>query len=624
MPPDELPPFAQPDPASEAEAEFPFGLDPRLVAPPTSPPVGRAEAWRAALGFALLALVPVFAAVFSTDRILLGVDTAAAQLPWRAALEEAGVARPEEWPRNPGLWDQGVVFYPYYRWATRSWLEGDAPLWNPDVYAGAPGIGNPQAGIVDPQVWLLVALEAIGGRAAFDWGFGALGWLRLFAAGLGAYLLARKLGLRAAGGAVAGIGFGLSGYLVLWLGHPLGHVPPLLPWLLLALEATRGSRPARAAGGASIALGLAILGGHPETSFYVGLAGGLWALAILRENLRAGAWALVGLGLGTALGGALLLPFLEYLEHSGAQLVRQDDVARRGQDLASLGILIVAIGAGFAWALRGERPDPATYEGVDAGEHGPAPHLGRVLGALGLALTAGGAALLLRSRGLPETAALAFVHDHLGAPGDGVGYLGPRSYLEEAGPWLPTLTLAGAVAAMLAPLGPLRRRRLIAALGFLAFLLALRTPGVLNAYELVPVIGLGATVRFSVVSALFLPLLAGEAVEAAPRIARIAGVVIVLATLGALVHEPPVPPLEPGAVAAPQQDELFQFVRLPEQRVGSGGIDVVGWVDPQIELDRVVLALQRVDLRGEPIAGVPIGHRPALLTKGPPAKRGAE
>ena len=64
-------------------------------------------------------------------------------------------------PRNRDLADQGIFFYPFYRWVARSWLAGDPPTWCPLIYAGAPGFGNAQSGALDPQVWALVALSTL-------------------------------------------------------------------------------------------------------------------------------------------------------------------------------------------------------------------------------------------------------------------------------------------------------------------------------------------------------------------------------------------------------------------------------------------------------------------------------
>src|SRR6185503_8589105 len=183
----------------------------------------------------------------------------------------------------------------------------------------------------------LVLLHALGGRAAFDRGLAWLAWLRLAAAGLGAYLLGRALGLARLPAAFAGVAFGSSGYVLLWLNFSLGHVTPLLPWVLLGLERLRGPRPWRAAAGTSLALAAAILGGHPETAFFVGAVAGLFALALLREDRRAGWLGLLALGLGTATAGASLLAFVEYLGLSGAKVIRDAQLAPAGLDFVALG-----------------------------------------------------------------------------------------------------------------------------------------------------------------------------------------------------------------------------------------------------------------------------------------------
>src|SRR5262245_35929185 len=108
----------------------------RRAALMSSPGAGRPrvrEGLAALLAAALLALAAVRAAPLRPGSVLFGVDTASAQLPWAAAL-------PPDAPRsaqNPALADQGMVFYPFYRWVARSWLAGDPPTWCPLIYAGA-------------------------------------------------------------------------------------------------------------------------------------------------------------------------------------------------------------------------------------------------------------------------------------------------------------------------------------------------------------------------------------------------------------------------------------------------------------------------------------------------------
>ncbi|MCZ6598772.1 MAG: YfhO family protein [Planctomycetota bacterium] len=555
---------------------------------------------RTEIAVVLVAALLVFAwplreGLLRADRILFGVDVAAAQLPWAAvvpALDDPGSDAAVRRPRNPSLADQGVCFYPFYVWVAESWRSGDPPLWNPLIYAGAPGIGNPQAGALDPGVWVLAVLYDWGGRELFDRGFAWLAWLRLVVAGLGAWALARRLGLGPSGAALAGATFGLSGTVLLWLNHSLGHVTPLLPWVLYGLEGIRGARPSRAMGGTALALGLAILGGHPETAFYVGATAGLWALAIGVKDRRAGALGILALGVGTVLASVSLLPFLEYLQLSGARAIRTSQspgLTGAGVDLLALGALVVVVGLA-AWFARLHRDaDPEELRG----RHG-------WIAAAGLALAVGGTVLVLRARGLPSTAALVLVPDLFGAPG-GDGYRGVESYIEVASPWVPFVSLVLALAAALSPRGVLRRRGLVIVLGTLAFLLSLEVGGLHDLFRLVPFVGLGDTVRLATVGALMLALLAGEALEHAPRACRIAAAgVLLLPLAGSLLDRGP-KPLPDSARVTADVNELFGLLRVPGERMDPGGGEAIeGWIHPAVEVEGAVARVQRLDEHGRP------------------------
>ncbi|MEM7306013.1 MAG: YfhO family protein [Planctomycetota bacterium] len=533
---------------------------------------------------------PVRGGLFDPDRVVFGVDTATSQLPWSAAIAADGAPDEVARPRNPSISDQGVVFYPFYLWVARSWLAGDVPAWNPDLYAGVPGIANPQSGALDPQVAPLVLLYKLGGRAAFDWGLSCMAWLRLAAAGLGAYLLARVLGLRRAPAALSGVAFGLSGYVVLWLNFSLGHVTPLLPWVLLGLERIRGPRPGLAMAGTSLALTAAVLGGHPETAFYVGAVAGVWALALLVEDRRAGLFGLLALALGTLAAAASLLPFVEYLELSGAKAIRDTMLAAGGLDLTALGGVLVLFGVG-AWFAR-----------VQAAESGDKSGLGRhgVLGGVGFALAVGGMALVLRQRGLAPTAPLVLLPDLFGAPGS-VGYRGEGSYSEVASGWIALLALGLALAAALSPTGVLRRRRLIAPAAAVALLLSIETPGVLDAYRQIPLIGLGATERLAAVGALMLALLAGEAVQAAPRAARLAAA-LTLALLGAgTLFDRDAAALPPELLPVVQEDELFGLTLAPPEELSEDNLRIEGWLHPSVPVHAGTVRVQKLDAVGRPI-----------------------
>lgn len=580
------------------------------------------EFWLAALLALLAAVCVIGRPIFDPDHVCAAVDTATQQLPWSAVIADSDASTAQAArPRNPALSDQGLVFYPHYRWVSRSWNAGDPPSWNPYNYAGVPAWGNPQSGALDPQVALLAWLERSGGERAMDWGWALLAVLRLACAGLGAYLLARELGLGRAGAALAGASFGLSGYLVLWLGYSLGHVPPFLPWILLGLERLRGDRPVRAFALAALALAGAILGGHPETSFYVGACAGLWSLAILARERRAGWLALAALAAGALLAAPSLVPFLEYLERSAAQAVREAHVSGGWPDLVALGLL--AVGTALVVLWRAAAPPPE----VHLSAHGEHVHVEERSGdleprhALGIALAFAGVLMLLRWRGLTTSAWLALAPDLYGMPGDGeLGYRGVGTYVEEASAWLPLPVLALALAGMLSSGGGLRRRALVAWLGACAFLLCVRAPGLLDLYRHLPVVGLGMTVRFGTVSALLLGLLAGDALERAARSARTAAVLGVAFACA-------MPLLWSGGARAPEPgerpDDNIGFVRMPAAELNATAAELVGWVHPAVPVDTVRVRVQALETapdgalreRAEPAIEVPaelLGAAPAL------------
>jgi membrane protein YfhO len=571
---------------------------------------------------ALLAAMCLFAfalraSLFDPSVVLFGVDTASVQLPWSAVTETGGrgtdaasgsAAQGARAPRNPGLADQGMVFYPAYRFVSESWLAGDPPLWNPKLYLGAPCAGNPQFGAFDPQVGVLVGLERSFGRQGFDWGLAGLAWLRLSFAAAGAFVLARVLGLSRFGAALAGLSFGLSGFLALWVNFSLGHVACFLPWVLVGIEGMHGDRRRRASSLTAIVFALAILGGHPETAFYVGAAALVWSFAQWRQRRGVTALALCSLGAGALLAGVCLLPFGEYLANSGALLARRALPEPGEPDWIALGVLVLVAGILLRWQAlvrideeRAERPARSASRA-------------RIVGIAGAALAVTIAALALAVRGMPDGARLFLWPDLFGAPGKTPGgYVGPGSYLEEASAWVPLVTLVLALAALLdGParasilVGKLRRRGVILGLGAASLLLALRAPGVLDLYRFVPLAGLAATVRLSVVSSLMLSLLAGEGLERASRTARVASVSAIACLLAFCLYHGRLEPLAPELAVPDRSEGLVTFTRTPadasESETGPERAALEGWVHPGLPVATIRARAESLSERGEVLA----------------------
>jgi len=546
--------------------------------------------WRE-LALALLVALAAFAwplrdGLFHPSRILLGVDTACAQLPWSAAPGGSDAVS------NPDLADQGMVFYPAYRFALREWGSNGPPLWNPLIYAGAPAIGNPQLGLLDPQILAQVVVGRLFGVEAFDASFAWLVWLRLALSAVGAFALARRLGLGVQASSLAAIGFSSAGFIALWANHSLGHVAPFLPWVLFAIEGLRGPKPARSFVAAAALFALAIYGGHPETAFNLGLAAGLWSLGSWRSERHVALLGLSALALGTLLAAPCLVPFLEYLENSGALIARRA-LPRAGEpDWLALGACV--LGVGIVWRWR---------ELTAARERPPG-----IAASIGLGLLLAVCAGLLLSRSGLASARLFLWPDALGSGGT---YRGSGQFLEQASAWIAAPIAVLALASVLRPSRAddrgMRRRATCMALGILALLLALCAPGVREVYAHLPLIGLAATVRFALVSALCLSLLAADALERAPRSARIAAVTCfaVLALL-ALRHTS-LEGLEDGSRTRDPNDGVVEFTQRPARDI-QGTAQLSGWIDPGLAVFGADLLVESVPASadGPPAQVVPV------------------
>lgn len=190
---------------------------------------------------------------------------------------------------------------------------GHSPWWNP--YAG---LGFPLAQDFQSAVFYPVSLVV-------DWfhlGTGRVDLVTLadiVIAGVGAYWLARALGLRLRAGIVAGTAFALAGSFV-WFGTLFGNV---MAWAPVSLALTwrllqSGGRSRRDIVLLGVVTAVQILGGFPESLLLQGLLLtlplGVAALIRFRERRLRAALALVeGFALGLAASAFLWVPFLTAL-----------------------------------------------------------------------------------------------------------------------------------------------------------------------------------------------------------------------------------------------------------------------------------------------------------------------
>jgi hypothetical protein len=218
-----------------------------------------------------------------------------------------------------GQADAALVFHPLLVEARRQLGDGHLPLWNPDIFAGHPLLGDWQAGWLFPLNW-----PALLFGVAPMWGWIALA--KLLIAGLGAFALARALGVGRPGALAGGAVYMLSAPLMVWLQWPLATGFALLPWLLLATECAARSPGRRAVAGVAAVVGLSLLGGHPETVLLASSAAFVYLLVRAPAVRPLLAW-LAGHLLGLLIAAAVAVPFVQAYassitrtEHSGGGL----------------------------------------------------------------------------------------------------------------------------------------------------------------------------------------------------------------------------------------------------------------------------------------------------------------
>ena len=187
---------------------------------------------------------------------------------------------------------------------------GRLDSWNPLVGGGAP-LWAEHSGPFFP---LKLPFYTAPSRSTYN----VFLTLRLVAAGVGAYLLARRRGLAPTAAIAAGATFELSGSLLASLAFGNSSAPFMLPWVILGSFAIAETRSWRAAAGAGIALGITGSCGHPTLILMVFAA---FAAAIIGHMLSSwrhpliafsiGVYAFAAVCLGLALAAPSLLPLAE-------------------------------------------------------------------------------------------------------------------------------------------------------------------------------------------------------------------------------------------------------------------------------------------------------------------------
>ncbi|HYI13726.1 MAG TPA: hypothetical protein VEK57_32105 [Thermoanaerobaculia bacterium] len=235
---------------------------------------------------------------------------------------DAGAWKPDPAQRvrvsNSLLGDVVVQFIPWDREIVRMAGRGEMPWVNQLAGDGGPLFANPQTVLFSPFTWprLLFGLD----------GWAIMAILKLLAAALCAYWLARELDVPPAQALLSGLVYATAGYTIVWLLYPITHVYTLLPGLGAAALRLMKRPTIHNAALVILFAALCSAGGHPETLF-IGVVG-IWIFLAWEAEKRPelGLAALIPSSVGAFLGFLLLafqlLPFLNLLGDSYASVLR--------------------------------------------------------------------------------------------------------------------------------------------------------------------------------------------------------------------------------------------------------------------------------------------------------------
>src|SRR5438552_3525672 len=208
-------------------------------------------------------------------------------------------------------YDAFVYFYPQRMFLARSLLEGRIPLWDPDLFLGAPFLANPQTAVLYPPSWLFVLgpVQAVCSAGLV---------LHAFLAAFFTYLLVRHaFGVLPLAAAVGGLAYAFGGFAVGQVGH-LNQISAAawLPAVLLAYDRFARSQKVYWLALGALALAMELLAGHPQETYMTlivlgifGVVGAPW------RRPRKLVWCAIGgagmCALGGGLSAAQLMPTLE-------------------------------------------------------------------------------------------------------------------------------------------------------------------------------------------------------------------------------------------------------------------------------------------------------------------------
>ena len=209
------------------------------------------------------------------------------------------------------------IHYPLVQFVVRTVQDtGTIPLWNPHQFLGYSVVGNPQYGLFYPPNWLLLFFRD---AAIFD-GILFLVVLHIWWLAFGTYTFAKIWGANTNSAIMAALLVAFSTFTIskVYAGHYAVILTlSWLPWLWCGTTYTLKQQTLRSILPGSIALGFAILAGHPQYVYIALIGSSLLALVHLIEQRPKIEWQAIRqislmVFFGVILGAVTWLPAFAY------------------------------------------------------------------------------------------------------------------------------------------------------------------------------------------------------------------------------------------------------------------------------------------------------------------------
>ncbi len=210
-------------------------------------------------------------------------------------------------------WDGLLQNVPFRVAAAQMIRGGHLPLWNPYLFSGMPLFATAQVGVLYPLNWFYLPFSTtVATNLMVISTYGA--------AGLGAYLYARKIGASVAGAAITSLTWQFGGAVIGQLSHiNIAQTAALLPWLLWSVDRYTEKRSMKRGALVSLIIAIQFFAGHQQTfvNSLLLVAAYVIVMAVANRELRTRyltnfAFVLIGL----LLAAIQILPTYELLRRS--------------------------------------------------------------------------------------------------------------------------------------------------------------------------------------------------------------------------------------------------------------------------------------------------------------------